>query len=64
MSMTKNSANFQRMMEEARQEDECSHELYLEQQYLSMRRERRNSVTNDPQATYNVTPPNKVDKLK
>ena len=58
MSMTKDSAAFQRMMEDARQEEECSHELYLEHQYLTMRRSRRNNVTNDPQATYHVNPPN------
>jgi hypothetical protein len=43
------------MMEDARQEEECSHELYLEHQYLTMRRSRRNNVTNDPQAEYITT---------
>ena len=57
MSMTKNSAAFDRMMEEARQNDENSHTLYLEHQYLTMRHLRKENETNDPQGHYNANPP-------
>jgi hypothetical protein len=54
MSMTKNSAAFDRMMEEARQEQENSYLLYLEERYL---RERESNTTNDPKGHYIANPP-------
>lgn len=54
MSMTKNSAAFDRMMEEARRDEENSYLLYQEERYL---RERQTHTTNDTQAKYTINQP-------
>lgn len=38
MSLTKSSPAFDRMMEEARLQEECSYELYAEELYLNHRK--------------------------
>lgn len=59
MSMTKDSRAFDEFMEQARRDDELSHDAYLSEEYFRNRRKARypvddeqpeSQLTNDPQA--------------